>query len=90
MSPCLRGLQLRASLLRDLGIVDQVYQLLKGTPSYKDVTVPPVVKTDSQQYISNMAAKVSTFPNVHLSEVHLSGVNCVRYYAYMQYTDRHI
>ncbi|XP_045073984.1 uncharacterized protein LOC123481155 [Coregonus clupeaformis] len=56
----LRGLQRRASLLRDLGIVDQVYQPLKGTPTYKDITVPPVVKTDSRQYLSNMAAKMES------------------------------
>ncbi|XP_036397972.1 tubulin polyglutamylase ttll6 [Megalops cyprinoides] len=45
----------RASLLRDLGVVDQVHQLLKGAPPLKDDTVPPHGQTDSQQHPQDQA-----------------------------------
>ena len=37
----------------------QVYKILKGTPSCKDITAPPVVKVGSLRWIAGLTAKVS-------------------------------
>ncbi|KAJ8284539.1 hypothetical protein COCON_G00033890 [Conger conger] len=52
------GLLQRTSLLHDLGVVDQVHQMLQCTASQRDNALPQRTQINSQQHVHGQAIKV--------------------------------